>query len=974
VLVWSADHFLDSELLIPGTLSVAYSEGVVLSTQAFQLAAHDGGYSLQASQFHLKFNLASLFSGPIWIRDLTLADFILKVNESADDRANFSIPPIIIARAEANNLVVEYQEMSAGNLHSFTLDNLLIADADADGSLEVQAAGTFEGQAFTLDGSLPPLDKIPDTSTPKPIRLELVGEKINASLKGNINDPFTGKGLDLNLQASAQSVKQYFEFFGDGVPALGKLKVAAVLRGDYKTPRLEDIDLHLRRGEQVGLAVSGEVANARTGEGGRLQISVQSNNPEVLSWLLFKQQDRLSSINVEALLEINKARYFISNLDANAKTPEGLEIVLSGAGEIFRKGHKFRKRDAGFSVSIDAPKTSLFNMTDRRRFPDLGPVSGAAKLAAGLDAIGLYGTNINIGRKQGTHFSLQGDIGYIPLQADTEIRETGLQAKLTTVDLARLGRQLGYEWPDLGRAELGGELDIKDKELRLERASLSTGNPERPSIKASGNLATILNKGSSIDLVFDVVVADVVAAVSDLKPGSLGRLRGSTHISDMDGGWGLENISFVSSDTNLYRLNINGRFSDLKNFDGGNIKASFSVDDMGALGNALEIDLSRFATARAQGLLLGSKGKLSYRGQTSMGSTSSTTELDGILVDGKPQLSGKFEMPVLNLADFGLGSARGDKADKEAAPGNGDGHVFSRETLDISILNSLDLEVDLLIDEVTSKTTSIDSVDGHISIRDGHLIARPFHLNFEGGRSNVVIDVQDAEIPEYKISLTGNHVKLGSLLRQVEKDVTISGSSEVHAELEAKGRSPHELASSLDGTLRIELENASIPQKYITLLSADALGWIGSKSLFKDKQTDINCLLMSFNSNQGMVASSALVADGPKLSLGGRINLDLGAETLDIVLIPKQKKRILSSISPVKITGPMNNPKVDAIPAKAALQEIGTMALLPGVAISVKVLEEFWGFFDRNDKLGEGCKKLEQISAAAEKEINKETE
>ena len=226
------------------------------------------------------FNLASLFSGPIWIRDLTLADFILKVNESADDRTNFSIPPIIIARAEANNLVVEYQEMSPGNLHSFTLDNLLIADADADGSVEVQAAGTFEGQAFTLDGSLPPLDKIPDTSTPKPIRLELVGEKINASLKGNISDPFTGKGLDLNLQASAQSVEQYFEFFGDGIPTLGKLEVTAMLRGDYKTPRLEDIDLHLRRGEQVGLAVSGEVANVKTGEGARLQISGQSDNPD----------------------------------------------------------------------------------------------------------------------------------------------------------------------------------------------------------------------------------------------------------------------------------------------------------------------------------------------------------------------------------------------------------------------------------------------------------------------------------------------------------------------------------------------------------------------------------------------------------------------------------------------------------------------------------------------------------------------
>ena len=48
--------------------------------------------------------------------------------------------------------------------------------------------------------------------------------------------------------------------------------------------------------------------------------------------------------------------------------------------------------------------------------------------------------------------------------------------------------------------------------------------------------------------------------------------------------------------------------------------------------------------------------------------------------------------------------------------------------------------------------------------------------------------------------------------------------------------------------------------------------------------------------------------------------------------------------------------------------------LLPGVFISVKALEKVWGFFDEADELGEGCKKLHQVSEAAEKQIKKEAE
>ena len=88
--------------------------------------------------------------------------------------------------------------------------------------------------------------------------------------------------------------------------------------------------------------------------------------------------------------------------------------------------------------------------------------------------------------------------------------------------------------------------------------------------------------------------------------------------------------------------------------------------------------------------------------------------------------------------------------------------------------------------------------------------------------------------------------------------------------------------------------------------------------------------------------------------------------------MPKQKKRVFSSISPVKVHGPMNNPVVDAIPAKAAVAEIGTMAL-PSVFVSVKVIESLWSLLDDGDKVGDGCAGLVELDEAAEKEMKKES-
>jgi len=120
-------------------------------------------------------------------------------------------------------------------------------------------------------------------------------------------------------------------------------------------------------------------------------------------------------------------------------------------------------------------------------------------------------------------------------------------------------------------------------------------------------------------------------------------------------------------------------------------------------------------------------------------------------------------------------------------------------------------------------------------------------------------------------------------------------------ELRASGHSPHDLVSNLSGSASLGLENARIPNHYVKLLSLDVFGWVLSKSVSVNPYSNLNCVVVAFDISAGEVKSEALITDGPNLNIGGQINMNLGEETLDIVLLPTEKRRLFSSISPVHV-------------------------------------------------------------------------
>ena len=119
--------------------------------------------------------------------------------------------------------------------------------------------------------------------------------------------------------------------------------------------------------------------------------------------------------------------------------------------------------------------------------------------------------------------------------------------------------------------------------------------------------------------------------------------------------------------------------------------------------------------------------------------------------------------------------------------------------------------------------------------------------------------------------------------------------------------------------------------------------------------------MAGFDINDGVAASTLLAAEGPKLSATGTATFDFKDETMDVTLLPKQKKTWFSELAPVHIKGPWRNPEVTALPIKSAVTSLGPLVLTPAmpmVAIPAILGERLWTTLHEHGKRQGGCTKL----------------
>ena len=1054
-LSWVADRFLDSTLVIDGRLSVQYSNGLVLSVDDVKLDTHDDSYHFSIQALRAVVRPRPLLSKTLWLDDLTVSGFYLKVNESAIYSRDWYVPGLngtIIARANIQDLLIEYQEAPPGTLHQFSLSTLLFDNVGDSGPIGIQAKGTFEGEEFRVSGTFPSIDDVLSSDIPKPVELDIKSENSHARIAGTIINPVNGEGLDLRLDLVTSETTKLLEILGDGIPEIGVLQASAILRGNYESPRLVDINAQLKRGTEVAINASGMVNDIYTGAGLNLHIDGHVEQTNVASWLLFGKLEQLKSLDFNGTIQEKDSHFYLSNFHAAARTHKDLSVTVQGDAELYSAAHLFIKSDNGLSATFFAPSTAAVNLLDVADVPELGAVSGSFKLLVSTDAIGLYNADVSIGGKGNSSARLQGQIRNIPLLDESGATGVDLQLSVQSADVAALARKFDYTLPAIGPGEgsahLVGDLDnlkmkqvhirtgdkaeleitargnidrlVLGKTVKLDNALLditantndlsklssltgvglsnrmpanmsttmtlsksklvfndlqvNMGRPNQPVIRLQGKVTTLLHKGSSIRVSYNVAVADLVAAYTAKIPGYLGRLQGDADISDIDGSWGIEKFNLVSSQTSLYSVNIHGGFDDLKNSNLVNIKVDLEINDPARLGNALGVDLSGLKPYREDGLFTSENGKIVYNGNMLIGKTSGTTSIQRSTDADKPYFSGTVSFPVMDLTDFGFRLEQEIEEEIIAKPGSsGKDYLFSREPLDVDFLNNFGLDLRINIDQIENYgDTPVNGFVGHVTLQDGELKLDPFRFAYDGGTMDASFGLQAQQLPVYSLKMFADDLILGPMLAQLETTSTIKGRTNVQLDVTSSGESAHELASSLNGVINIEFEDFRIPAVYADLLAVDLFGWVLSNTVSRGKYNNVNCVVMQFTANDGEIKSKLLLADGPNMSVGGRVDLNLHNETINAVLLPQQKRRLFSSITPIELSGPIRDPDVRAIPAQAAAQSIGVLALSPTLYLSTRLLETIWSKIRSGGDVGQGCTDIEMMTDEAEKTSIKE--
>ncbi|MEJ2214943.1 MAG: hypothetical protein P8Y20_13060, partial [Gammaproteobacteria bacterium] len=89
----------------------------------------------------------------------------------------------------------------------------------------------------------------------------------------------------------------------------------------------------------------------------------------------------------------------------------------------------------------------------------------------------------------------------------------------------------------------------------------------------------------------------------------------------------------------------------------------------------------------------------------------------------------------------------------------------------------------------------------------------------------------------------------------------------------------------------------------------------------------------------------------------GEGSMDLGQETIDFYIIPKEKRTLLSNANPVHLTGPLRDPNIGAVSSAElgimAAKGYAGLAILPTVTIPVAVLGSLGGLFAEDESKGD---------------------
>lgn len=366
------------------------------------------------------------------------------------------------------------------------------------------------------------------------------------------------------------------------------------------------------------------------------------------------------------------------------------------------------------------------------------------------------------------------------------------------------------------------------------------------------------------------------------------------------------------------------------------------------------VSLPSLNSLAINGRLNGNSQKAAYEGEFRIGETTISSKVSGAFAAGRPRIDARFAAASVNLDDLGIyPQAPTDSPGQTPEPESPESSCLFNDTpLSFEAFRALDLYLTLDADKLIGRNVTIEKLDLDVLLEKGRLRIHPAGMVHAAGftSSDFVIDASGS-IPKFTLKVIGEDIDVEDILAYAHEPIIISGSLNLVVDLHSSGSSPREITSNLQGDIGMALENGRI-RRIIDFLSVDAFDALLTTAR-RSRHTDLHCLINQIQFEDGVGDIVVLYMDSPRIRARGAGNVNLAAESIDMVLNPEAKRRLFRRGSPVRINGPLTGPSVRMIPSSEAAMLYADI-FMPYITIPKRILGSLWSMI-RNDRAATPC-------------------
>jgi hypothetical protein len=894
--------------------------------------------------------------------DLQLAGTLSALKKTGAGRSGVAVEANLVSQYYSAQAFAKGSVNGAGDVLSYQFQTELEA-VDISATLtrfdiDIDLAGKF-GLKGKLEGDL------------ESLALEMEAASLSNlpeyqfAANGQFNYQFTGASrVDIEAQGELAQLVQLVDWFEIDVAELGSAKASVRLAGSLDELLLKNITLHTDNDQNIQIKVAGDLrlnnfSDITLMDNRGPDISVAAPSLAALSHWTGELDFETGPWQLSGQVGERQGKPGFHNVKFASQNADGVRLSAEGAvndvSSLF-DGDVSGIAGIEFKLGINSDSSRSLSEPFLPDQPEFGAVQASA-IAHGtlqklwvdhiLVATGYPGTQLELSNGS-VQLTLVDDLGFsdlvLPLTAKLDS-----STKLSP-DISRVLGDLRHLDAIATIHQVHERFGVRDISVELKESEATvvgiTGSIRQLSPLDGLQFQTHMEGLSSEDIV------EFMQGELDYAP-EMGRLHGQFNFASKGGHYRIKELSLRNEGAEQFQFLLEGEVEgSLKEVD-MNLQLKYAVDDTRLL---QEISGVHLAALSGEVIISGSEQLINLVGSTRFGET----ELDSRLLvtlgdDGISDVKGSITTERLRLPDIGLDYALKPKPAEQksttASPLN--------EPLPLDSLPDLPIDLILAAAVIDGGYLPAEHFTVHLLTGSGLYELQELVVKYTGGyiRANAKLDTRAVE-PVWTLNTKLDDFNI-ERLRNFGAPDDVTGKVNTIVHLKARGLSPEEMISSLDGEVAVAFEDTTLKGAAYDRLAVDTLSWFYTGGILENK-THFNCVMGEFDLNNGVANSKLLYAESAYLVADGTASINLPQQTMDLLINPRSKSRTFQIPGQIGVKGPFNNLYIstDAISDTADIFAQGVL-LVPTFAI--KMFDHSVSLFDSKDEKSERAKKVERL-------------